>query len=164
MAIADYTSPDSVRAALGVSSAELEDEVIANEIYAFQLDEGLIEIADTLSDSYVATLELDTKTRTQQRFLNQVETWAAYYVASRLLSTVPVFSPRTIKSEKDSFERITDPYKLLRDDITATLDSLRTKILASLAVLFPAEPTEGDAPARTLVEIAPIASDPVLGT
>jgi hypothetical protein len=163
MAIAEYTTPDSIRAVLGVSSAELEDDVISNEIYDFQLDEGLIEIADTLSDSYFAKQELDTKTRAEQRFVNQVETWAAYYVASRLLSSVPMFSPRTIKSEKDSFEREADSYKLLRDDITATLDSLRTKILASLAVLFPAEPTEGDAPERVLVEIAAIASDPVLG-
>jgi hypothetical protein len=161
--ITAYTSPDSIRAILGVSEQELEDVTILDPVYSTVLDEALYDLGLDLPDHFAIVQETAPKTRTQARFVNVVATWSAYQVAQQLVLSVKMFAPKTIKSEKDQFDRILDPYSNLRGDIEAMLDNLKVKIGALYGELFPSEPAVPETPARTLVIASPLGTDPVTG-
>ena len=163
MAITEYTTPDSVRAILGVSDDELEDEVIGNAVYTTLLDEALLDLSPTLPANFKVVQEQDTKTSDEARFVARVQTWSAYFLANLLLTSAETFSPQILKSEKDAFERVVDPFAHLREDVPGMMEYLRAKIDASYAILFPAEDIADSATVRILVVNAGLGTDPVTG-
>ena len=59
MPLTDYTSYDEVRAALGVSAEELEDETLQLDFYSISLTAELEDIADTLVSGVLDVLLSD---------------------------------------------------------------------------------------------------------
>lgn len=162
MAFTDLTSTASIRAALGVSERELRDEVLIDPIYSVQLSEALFAIHADLFDDFVTTVAIaeDTRTRTEQRFVDLVQTFSAYHVANQCLGSVAMFAPTMIKDDRTELQR-TDPYKNLRADLPGALAVL-SRSLRSVYALVNTEAVV-TTPNRINVLASPLGVNPVTG-
>lgn len=161
MAITDYTTSTSIRAALGVSDDEIENATIEDDIYSVQLDEALYELSPDLAADYV-TVKAGTQTPQAVRFVKLVNTWCTYRVANDLLATVRMFAPQTIKADKDEATRVADPYKDLRETVSQLLSRFALSILTVYADLFPAQLPPVPKVTINLVSVS-LPLDPVTG-
>lgn len=162
MAVTDYTTYAEIRAVLGVAEEELEDETLALPIYGTMLDEDLLDLNAGLPANYATLKALPTPNTDQSRFLSLVSAWSSYEVADQLLGALAMFGPKIIQSDKDSAERITDPYAALREQVPAVLSRLEGRILALYAILFPGNPAPVPVTAINVVN-AGLAVDPITG-
>lgn len=163
MAILDYTTPTSIRAIIGVSDDEISDATIEDVVYSVMLNEALIDLSPTLVADYTTVKAILTPSADQTRFLNLVNTWCAYQVASQLMTSLELFAPKEIKSEKDAFTRIDDPYKDIEANIIQILSTLGTRILKLYAVLFPSQSTPTSTAIVSALAVG-LPIDPVTGT
>lgn len=163
MAITDYTTSISIRAAIGVSDDELESATIEDIIYSVQLDEALHDLGPTLADDYT-TVKNSTPplTKDQTRFVNLINTWAAYTVSTMLMTSLPMFAPKEIKSDKDALTRIDDPYKDVRTNIVQSASTLAGRILKLYAQLFPSQKAPTAVTYINVISVG-LPSDPVTG-
>lgn len=163
MALHDYTTSDDVRAALGVSSEELEDATLGLETISTQLDATLEELSPDLIDSYttVKGLQQHQRTEAQQRFYLYTRTYATYVAANLLLSTLAMFSFKRLTDGKAEAER-TDAWEETKKDVRDNLELLRRRLQTAFAGLN----TVYVAPAPTrmnFITAAGLANNPVTG-
>jgi hypothetical protein len=126
--LADFTTPDEVRAVLGVTPEELEDKTLAIPLYLRQLQFDLSDISDTLEADYLTVAALASRTTLQQRLYDVMQAYAPYFVAKELLTSLAVFSPRVITDGRATAERVTDPFQDVRDGVDAGLVALRQRL------------------------------------
>lgn len=164
MPLTDYTTYPEVRAVLGVAEEELEDEVLALPLYATLLEESIYSMATGLAAAYVLIKAIPEQDRdaNQTRLINLVSAWAAYQVAYQLLTSVSMFAPKTIESDKDKQDRIVDPYAALRVAIPAHLAVLAGRILGLYGILFPLEPLPTLVTPINVVVVG-LGTDPITG-
>jgi hypothetical protein len=165
MALLTYTTYAEIRATLGVSATELPDTTLALSTYGVWAQLALEDISLTLPTDYDTTVLLPVKTPDEQRFIDLVRLYVSYSTAERLLTSLPLFSVKTLTDGRASFTRETDPYKSVREGVLATLRDLRKRLAAAYAALFPAAVIVlVPDPAPTLVLASGLATDPVTGT
>lgn len=164
MAFTDLTSTSSVRAALGVSERELRDQVLQNPIYMTMLTESLHSIHVDLFDTYiiVSAIVEASRTRTQQRFVDLIQTYSAYHIAVQCLGSVAMFAPLVIKDDRTEVQRTDDPYKHLRTDLVDTLAALLRSLAAVYGLIVP-DSIPALRSTRINIVIAPLAVNPVTG-
>ena len=136
MAITTYCTTDSVRAVLGVSVDEIEDVTVLDPIYSLALSERFTDI-DAGLEPFYATIPLTGQTAAQTRFVNLVNTYAAYVVAQQLLNSVPMFAPQTITDSKASMIRAQDAYDDLRANVLGSINYIFTRIATTYKALNP---------------------------
>lgn len=130
MQMLDYIpSYDEVRALLGVNDEELADRTIGLRVYVLSFEESLNELDESMSKSSGALRsQFDTvrkiaqasRTAVQQRFFDNVQSYATYHVADDLVSTLPQFSPKTITDGKAMVMRHADaPYQKVIEGVRA---------------------------------------------
>ncbi len=161
MAITTYTTPDEVRAVLGVAPEELEDATILLPIYETQLIEDIYDLGPTLAADY-ATIKAGAQTPQTTRFVNLVNTWACYDLAQQLLPATPMFAPKTITSDKDTAQRVEDPYALLQERIDSAMSRFEERILALYAILMPGNPAPVPIDRVMVVDVG-LSVDPITG-
>ncbi len=129
MALHDYTTSDDVRAALGVSSEELEEATLGLETIGTQLDMSLEDLSPDLADSYatVHAIQQHQRTEAQQRFYLYTRTYATYVVANLLLNTLAMFSFKRLTDGKAEAER-TDAWEDTKKDVRDNLELLRRRL------------------------------------
>lgn len=159
----NIVTTDSVRAVLGVSAKELPDAVLASPIYATRLNEDLLEMDDSLVTYFTQVGALTSPTPTQQRFLDLVETYAAYNVAQQCLTSLPMFSPLTIKDEKAELTRNQNSYAQLKADVGAVLSLIKSKLLTIYPQVNP-NALQYNPTARVFGVSVGIGTDPVTTT
>jgi hypothetical protein len=137
MAITDYTTPASVRAIIGVSDDEIDDITIENSIYSNLLDEAFYDLSPTMEADYATTKASIPLNANQVRFVRLIETWAGYTVAGFLMTSMEMFAPQIIKSDKDEVARVSNPYVNVETNIKQITRSLANRILNLYPVLFP---------------------------
>lgn len=163
MPLTDFTSPDEVRAALGVSARELKDAALDSQIYLTELTEQLRELHPELIDSYTAAKAADPATADQKRFVELTQVYSTYVVAKHALGKIEMFAPRVIKDARAEMERAENPFDQLREDVKSMLGRLRTRLVAAHAVVNP-DGAPVVPPAVGVIGInVPLAVDPVLG-
>lgn len=161
--LTDFTSYDEIRAVLGVSDEELEDVTLALPLYSNTLSFDLFDISPTAESLYqtIRALPPSSLTVPQQRFLSVAQVFSAYAVSRTLLTSIALFAPKRITDGRAETDRVTDPFKDLRDDVNAGYQSLKSRLVDALAglgeVLTPAT-------SRVYATTAGLATDPVLGT
>lgn len=160
--LSDYTTPASVRSVLGVSAMEIKDIVVEDPIYSTALDEVLYGLHPQLVDDYELAKAAEPKTHLQERFVNLVQTFAAYTVAGQMLGSVSMFSAKTIEDSRSKLERFTDAYKNLRDDVLASLLFMKNKLLAVYALINPDAPVPATVARINVVNVG-LGVDPVTG-
>lgn len=131
----DFTSADEVRAVLGVSPEELEDQTLELGIYLNQLQFDLADVGVTLEATYLAIKDLEVSNRTavQQKLFNVTSVYSSYFVSRLLLTSLPVFAPKQITDGKASQVRIDDPFSRVKEGVEAQYLVLRARLLAALA-------------------------------
>lgn len=142
-----FTTPDEIRAVLGVSQEEIEDVTLAMPLYLRQLQFELSDIDPTLESSYLTIAGLASRTAAQQKLYDVMQAFAPYQVAKVLLTSAPLFAPRRITDGRAEVERIVDPYAEVREGVDAGFLSLRARLVNALVALGTAVTTES----RTLI-------------
>lgn len=131
MPLTDYTSYDEVRAALGVSTDELEDATLALGMYSDSLELELESVnlgVPSLFTTVAALPEAD-RTDSQGRFYRTAKLFATYAVAKQLLPSLPMFGPKDISDGKATVSRFADsPYRETSKRVEAKYDELFTKL------------------------------------
>jgi hypothetical protein len=162
--LTDFTSPETIRALLGVHELELEDAELLQPIHAFTVTEGLLDIGGAVQTQYavIAALAPSSRTATQTRYYETVRFYSAALVAQAVLPALPMFAPQSLEDEKDKMKRFDGALDAIKDSLNATLTNLKAKIVALIAVLVPGAITV-TAVKRSFVSATGIATDPVTG-
>jgi hypothetical protein len=163
--LTDFTSYDVIRAILGVSEPEVEDNVLAQDNYLQEVLFRLEELNDTIVtqfDTITAINEAD-RTLRQKQYLKLVGMVSAYIVADKIVKgSIALFAPKRITDGKGQQERVDDPFSTLRDDIAAGLVSWTSR-LASVLNILDSTQTIAAAPTRTYIGGVGLGVDPVTG-
>jgi len=162
-ALTEYTSPDDIRAALGVTSDELPDATISLKLYEYGLTADLEEIDSGLPAQFAEVKAVSTPSAEQTRFLEATALFATYAVAKHLLTSLPLFAFKEVTDGKASDVRFAlDPYKATTERVEAKFAQAATRLKAAIAGL---ESASAASPTlRTFFSVASLSSDPVTGT
>jgi len=160
----DYTSFDEVRAVLGVSPEELEDETLVQPIYEYFLINDLEDIGSTLIDEYktVKAIGFSSRTAAQRRLHDLTRLFAAVAVARQLLSSLPYFGEKRVQDGRAEKERIQDSFKNTKEGVEGQFGALRLRLSAAYVAI-----AGGTALSRTTVTMMSstgLATDPVTNT
>lgn len=158
----DLVTTSSIRAVLGVSEKELRDDVLIDTIYATLLQEDLLQLHASIITDYELAYAEDPRTELEQRFVDMMQTYSAYQVASQCFGSVAMFAPVTIKDSRSELTRTADPHAQLKENILASLVLLRKRLRAVYLLVNPAA-TIPVTTARTMVTAAPLGTNPVTG-
>ena len=161
MALLDYTSPEDIRAVLGVDDIELSDDTLALSIYEMQVRLDLEDISDSLSDDYLAAAALpsDTRSALEQKLVELTQLFSAYSVSKNLLTSLKMFGPKRITDGRAEVERF-DPMAEIKLGILSNYSVIRDKLIAVYASLGNTTPS---AVTRVFVNTAGLSVDPVTG-
>ena len=134
--ITNYTSYDSVRAALGVSSDDLEDATLALDIYADALELELDEVATNFWTQYTLAHDAATPTADQAKLLTVTRLFATYAIAKHLTGSLPLFAAKQITDSKAGMQRFDNPYRDTIKSINDQYGTLRTRLANAVATLI----------------------------
>ncbi len=136
MALVDYTTFNDIRAALGVSSDEIEDATLSLDVYSYNLDAELGDMEPSPVAKYLELkdTEIDGMTDVEARFFKAMRLFASYSVARQLLPSLPMFAPKEQTDGKASVTRFAgDPYKETMKRVEAQYEVNLTRLIAALA-------------------------------
>jgi hypothetical protein len=156
--LTDYTSYDSVRAVLGVTSRIFPDTVLASEIYDLALRADLVEVGqgvDPDSDLDADFLALED---TATDFYSAVRLFAAHSVAFRALPAMPELSPTFMGDSKASVKK--DQAAVARN-VTGAYLKFRRRLVVMYAEFLEVGAPEVSQP--SLMSVSSPDFDPVTG-
>ena len=159
--ITEFTSYADVRAALGVSEDDLEDETLELDLYADMLEVEFEDVSATFMATYETAKGASSPTEAQARFLKATRLFATYAIAKHLTASLPLFAAKDVTDSKASVTRFDSPY---RDTVKSVLDQygrLRNRLATALAAL--AAPTTLSV-AKTYFSVVSPATDPITGS
>ena len=163
MAITSYTSYDDIRAALGVSSDEIDDATLSLQVYEFNLIAELEDISLDLPGDYATVAAANNRDEDSERLYQSVQMFSTYAVALQLTSSLPLFSPKDITDGKAGFSRYSDsPYKEVVKDVKRMYERFKGRV-TSVYADFNSSDAPIAVPRVLMVAVSP-ASDPVTGT
>lgn len=159
--ITTYTTYADIRAALGVSDEDLEDETLALSLYADSLTQDLEDIALTLPDTIATTKANVTPTDNEVRFLTAARLFATYAVAKQLTAALPLFAAQQVSDSKATVQRFDNPYRDTIKQVVDQYERTRNRLMASLTLIGT---VTADATPRVYMGVSSPSSDPVTGT
>jgi len=164
MALTDYTTFDDVRAALGVSSEELEDATLSLDVYGFSLLAELEEMTPSPLDAYLAIKDSDLETlgTNESRFFRATRLFATYSIARQLLPSLPMLAPKELSDGKATMVRFpSDPYKETGKRVESQYETAKNRLRDAFSAL---SATTSASQYRTYFTTVASSSDPVTGT
>lgn len=163
--LSDFTSPDEIRAVLGVAPEELEDATLNLPLYVRSLVFELTDLASDMDTQYLAVAALPAVDRsaTQQRLYDCTQLFSAYSVSKQLLGSISLFAPQSIKDGRAELDRQDDPFGDVKEGVIDGLNLARKRLVAAYAAL-PATGLVATAITAPVFSVsAGLASDPVTG-
>lgn len=160
MALTTYTTYDSVRAALGVSSIELPDATLSDSLFESDMLEQLHALHPDLAEDFATARAVGADPA--PRFVRVTEMLCAYLVAEHASATLPMFAPVTVKDARSELTRAEDPYTALARNIAGKAALLRTKVREAYADVNPAAPAPTVGRPRMLGVVS-LGTNPVTG-
>lgn len=165
MALSDYTTPQEIRAVLGVSRTELTDETLALSIYATMATLALEDISVNLPTNFSSVSALPSPTTQQRRFLDLVKLFVPYQIAKELLVSLPLFAVSQLSDGRAEFQRNALQLEDIKDGVDATLLSLRYRLVATYSSLYPSESVASATITQPSITVSTgLAVNPVTGT
>ena len=158
--ITDYTTYDDVRAVLGVSAEDLEDDTLALKVYADHLAGDLEDVDIDLPDTYATVNAEPLPTRLQTRFMTACELFSTYAVARHLTGALPLFAPKQMTDGKAEVQRFDASYRDTIREVNEQYGRLRSRLIAAMEALGTAAATV--TPAVYMSVVSPL-TDPVTG-
>ena len=158
-----FTSPDSVRAVLGVTDDDLEDSVLELPMYLQLLQLEFSSISSGIEDLYLPLVVEPPPPLTplEKRFVDLVQLFSAYAIAKNLLTSLPLFAPKSISDGRAKLDRFSDPLEMVQagvDNLYAMIKDKLVDILEEMGEVVPVSPT------MTLFAVAPLGYNPVTNT
>jgi hypothetical protein len=160
MPITDYVTYDEIRAVLGVSDEELEDLTLGLPIYEKILSFELGDISPNLESLYASISASSSPTATESKLLDVVSVFSAYAISKYLLTSIPLFAPKTITDGRAQTDRVTDPFSTVRDGVNFTYGTLKGRIQTLLLAI---EGVSSQPAARVYSSSAGLYVNPVTG-
>jgi hypothetical protein len=171
LALVEFTTYEDVRAALGVSSDELEDATLDLSLYEFNLKDELSAVGEEISPT--ADLITDFKTAdgkapalrstAEQKLVEFTRLFSTYVIARHCASTLPIFSPKEQHDGKASIVRYaSSPYEVTIRAVTDLHERYRARLRAIYAS-FKSASNPGSV-ARTYLSVVAPSTDPVTGS
>ena len=136
MSLLNYTTYDDIRAALGVTDEELEDDVLGLQIYEDHLSFELRDIHPDLDTLHTSLESTPVLTSAQERFMAACRGFSTYAVARALTSTLPMFGPKSIEDGKARMERFADPYKATIEAVNKAYTTWKARLEAAYGTLM----------------------------
>lgn len=138
MPLTDYTTFKDIRAALGISAEEIEDETLSLAVYeyGFKVDVEDVDATGELLSAYSTVKEKDPGTRTtvETRFFETVSMFATYSVARHLTVALPLFSPKDVSDGKATMSRYAaNPYDPVIKEVNNQFDRFKNRLIAIYA-------------------------------
>jgi len=162
--LTQYTTFDEVRAVLGVSDEELEDEVLVQPFYERQLIIDIEDVDAGIPDAFdtVSAIPYASRTKVQKRFYDLVQLFSAYAIGRTLLMSMPYFAELRVQDGRSEKQRVKDPFEFTRDGVQAGFVAARQSLLAAYAAATGGSVTTRVT--RTLLTSTGLATDPVTNT
>ena len=159
--LATYTTPETVRAVLGVSKTELTDATLNLGIYLTMVEHNLDDVSEGIVAEFaiVSAIPEGTRTAQQKKFFELVQLYAPYSLAKELLVSLPLFSVKSLTDGKAEFQRQDNVFEDVKDGVDAALTSLKYRLLAAYQTLTGATPTTR--PTFSTIVSSPLGTDPV---
>lgn len=163
--LTDYTTYDDVRAALGVSSDEIEDATLSLDLYFLNLQAELEQVDPNLPSAFEDLPGVGSQTPLQSAFYSRTKLFATLCVAKQCTTSLPLFAPKDITDGKAAVGRFqNDPYK----DVVASVDVLYSRYRSWLDQAYKNlqlnQVADVPLPSVTLMAGAGVSPDPVTGT
>ena len=157
--ITTYTTYNDIRAALGVSTDDLEDATLSLPIYDQYLTMELEEVAIDLTTTFSTVEDLPTPTAAQTRFLEATSMFATFALAKMLTGTLPLFAAKQETDSKASGTRFDTGYKDTIASVAKEYGRVRNRLTQSLAAV--AVTTTSVRTARPFLSVATPTYDPI---
>ncbi len=159
--LTDYTTYNDLRAALGVSSTDLPDEVLSLNLYELILKQEFEALDLTIESTYITTEGLTTPTAAEMRFLAACDLFATYAVAKHLTASLPMFSFKQLTDGKAQGARFDNPYKDTVAYVKSQYDAAKSKLVEAFAAVGTTVTTTVS---KSYFSIVSPSTDPVVGT
>jgi hypothetical protein len=159
--ITPYTSHDEVRAALGVTSDDLDDTTLDLPIYGNHLLMELEDVSLTLVSAYEAAYAAEPQSDLQVRLVAAVNMFATYSVAKHLSNSIPLFVAKQETDSKAGGTRFDTGYRETIASVAREYSRLRTYLETTLAAVGSSTSTSVR---RNFFSVASPTSDPIAGT
>ena len=163
-----FTTNAEVRATLGVTDEELEDETLDLPIYETGLRFELGEIGDVandgaLADAFdtIALLSESDRTSVQRRLYDAVILFSPFAVASHLKTAVPLFAAKAVTDGKAGVTRHAEsPFKDMFKNVAENYDRFRQNLGRAWSAFSSSAVTEVTLP--SLFRVSSPDTDPVV--
>ena len=133
--IAEYTTPDEVRAVLGVDVTDIEDSTLGLTVYENYLTMELEEVSLTLPATFTSTAAIASPSDTELRFLNSAKLFATFALAKQLSGSLPLFALKQETDGKAQATRFDNPYKDVISSVKKEYDRAKTKLMQAFTAL-----------------------------
>lgn len=133
--ITNYTSYDSVRAALGVSSDDLEDATLALDIYADALELEFDDASANFKVQYDLAHDAVTPTADQAKLLTVTRLFSTYAIAKHLTGSLPLFAAKQVTDSKAGVQRFDNTHRDVAKAVIEQYNTLRTRIVNAVNAL-----------------------------
>lgn len=160
--LADYTTFAEIRAALGVSDEEIDDETLGLELYEIRLEEDLRALSPVALSTWSALPGVDSRTADETRYGRLFKLYATYSVAYGLTDNAELFGFLKVADGRASTERTAKAFDNLRMNLAGRVTTFGNLLVDALSTLVPAVP----APLNEFplwVSSTGTATDPVTG-
>lgn len=161
--LTDYTTYDDIRAALGVSSDEIEDGALALETWDNHLAFELEDVSASLPATYgtIASTDESSRSAEQAKVYRATRLFATLAVANSLTASLPLFGPKSISDGKAVVSRFADsPYKPVVAKVERQFEAAKVRLKDALAELNSSSATYTP---RTYLSSVGLGTDPVTG-
>lgn len=135
MALTPYCTNDEVRAVLGVSISEIQDEVLDLPVYEMGLRRELNKISLSLPAAFstVNSIAYASRTAVQAALYDAVKMFSVYAVARQAGAPLALSAPKSLNDDKSGFSRYADsPYKDVLERIEQMFQHTRQDLLNAL--------------------------------
>ena len=97
------TTAEEVRSLLGLSPAEIPDEMLVQEVYGREISFKLNRLSPRLASDW-ETISASSADK-DKKVVQTVKSWAAYAFADKVCDVLPLVVARTLTDSKASFQR-----------------------------------------------------------
>jgi hypothetical protein len=135
MALTPYCTNDEVRAVLGVSISEIQDEVLDLPVYEMGLRRELNKVSLSLPAAFstVNSIAYASRTAVQSALFDAVKMFSVYAVARQSGAPLALSAPKSLNDDKSGFSRYADsPYKDVLERIEQMFQHTRQDLLNAL--------------------------------
>lgn len=154
----DYTTPEEIRAVLGVDEVDIADATLALPIYESYLTMELEDIDVTLPDLFATTSALPTPTAAETRFLTIAKMFATFALAKHLTGSLPLFALKQESDGKAQASRFDNPYRDVINSVNREYDRVKSKLLNAMQAI--SAPTTTSTP-RVYFSTVALSTDPI---